>query len=186
VTSKTIIVAFAPGAKGFALSRWLLNNKLVFALADAGPQFKEINHTLAPWYNDVLFYYNNSSQDVYLTIDQMLSDPDSSDNTIKELIATSKNIPFEHALPGLVMTHHSTEIGLQRLKEILNATLIRITFLDAAQATESLVRKAQLDNIVLNFDHQYVPFLKKFDFAINVTLDQVNQLDLDFLKEQLL
>jgi hypothetical protein len=84
------------------------------------------------------------------------------------------------------MTHHSTEIGLQRLKEILNATLIRITFLDAAQATESLVRKAQLDNIVLNFDHQYVPFLKKFDFAINVTLDQVNQLDLDFLKEQLL
>ena len=76
----TLIVAFAPGARGFTLGKWLLNNKIACACMNSGSEFKEVNHTFVPWYNDVLFYFNNDTRDTYFKINELLLD-NSSDCT---------------------------------------------------------------------------------------------------------
>lgn len=188
MTIDTLIVAFAPGARGFTFGRWLLNNKIAHAYKNTSSEFKEVNHTFVPWYNDVLFCFDNDTRDTYLKINKLLLDDNSDFNQLLELISTTKHMPLKNqTIPGLVLTHHATSQGLKKLKKALNGTVIRITFLDAEQATQSMHRKMQLDNITTfnqsTYQTDYIPFLEDFDFATNVKLDQVNLLDLDFLKE---
>jgi hypothetical protein len=97
------------------------------------------------------------------------------------------------------LTHHATPQGLIKLKKALNGTVIRITFSDEEQASQSMHRKMKLDNDYLvamqldnvttfyesTYQSEYIPFLEDFDFAINVKLDQVNLFDLNFLKDNI-
>jgi tellurite resistance-related uncharacterized protein len=196
----TLIVAFAPGARGFTLGKWLLNNKIACACMNSGSEFNEVNHTFVPWYNDVLFHFNSETRDTYLKINELLLDTNLESSELMELIGTSKHIPFKtQTIPALVLTHHATPQGLIKLKKALNGTVIRITFSDEEQASQSMHRKMKLDNdylVAMQLDNvttfyesiyqsEYIPFLEDFDFAINVKLDQVNLFDLNFLKDNI-
>jgi len=187
----TLIVAFAPGARGFTLGKWLLNNNIACACMNSGSEFREVNHTFVPWYNDVLFYFNNETRDTYFKINELLLDNNSNSTQLLELIGTSKHIPLDNqTTPALVLTHHATPQGLAKLKKALDGTVIRITFSNADQALQSMYRKMQLDNVTTfyesTYQSEYIPFLQDFDFAINVKLDQVNLFDLNFLKDNIL
>ena len=70
--------------------------------------------------------------------------------------------------------------------------IIRITFESEDQAINALKRKRLLDNqqFDLNKDwgdlcDNYFPFLTKFKFTIDVPVNKVNNLELEFLKELL-
>lgn len=176
-----IIIAYAPGSRGATLGKWLLVNNFVQAKGNHGKTIKQTatNHTFTPYYNDVLFCFNHSSEKTFKLIEQQLDDPESTIENITQLVNCSHD---QVSSTGLILTHHASESGLYKLSQVLNATVIRVVFRDVQQARDAQIRKSQIENWPSNVsDHylekHYYPFINKFHFGIDITLDQINTFD---------
>jgi hypothetical protein len=191
IVSKNLILAFAPGSRGFLLSKWLYNNQLINAIFEKYHPSKLSytidgdNHSLTPFYNDVLFYWNTDSKEIYFKIEKELNKIPCDYAALTQLLATSKFLPSkENDRYNLILSHYGSSHGLLALKKVLNAQVIRI-ILDNSEANDCYYRKFGTHNGNSIIATTYYPFTENFDFAINVKLSQVENLDLDFLKELL-
>lgn len=188
---KNLILAFGPGSKGFLLSKWLYKNNLVNLLCppkNTNLIVDNINHHLSPLYNDVLFYWANEKQkQIYQEIETELSSVNIDILKIKKLLSlsqhktpTSSNNPY-----NLILSHHHTKDGLYALRSGLDATLCRITVRDLSQAQECHKRKFGHMSLNGYSNNYWQPWTESFDLSIDIALDKILELDIDFLKEKL-
>lgn len=190
--SKNLILSFAPGARGFLLSKWLYINQIVnFWAAPKSTvlNFDSNNHSLMPLYSDVLFRWKDEkTQRLFNDIENCLTQQEADCNYIQSLIAQSTNAicvgPNKNPY-NLILSHHGSAQGLSTLSKCLTARVIRITLNDSTQAKECYVRKFNEDPDPAYLSRYYGLYLNDYDFCINVKLDMVMNLDLDFLKEEL-
>jgi hypothetical protein len=191
--SQNLIVSFAHNARGFLLSKWLYSKGIVECCVNpTNLEFKidTTNHDLVPFYNDVLFSWQTPVEKVMFNLLQReLEIVRSPDTTIREILAQSNCKPHTgHSKYNLVLTHVSSYIGLKKLASILDAKVIRITFKDTAQADETFYRIVEKNSPLEAYDYErdnYYRFVANYDFCINVDLDRVIDLDLDFLVKEL-
>jgi hypothetical protein len=197
--SKNLILAFAPGSRGFLLSKWLYNNQLinvVFPPSDTSYVIDGNNHSLTPFYNDVLFSWDDTnSKKTYFNIEKEFQTTQCDHAVLAQLLSTSKFLPEkQNSRYNLILSHHGSNHGLSTLKTILNAQVIRIT-LTNSEIKDCYLRKfvnhkgnsRPSKSAVLDIlSTTYYPFLENFDFAINIKLSQVENLKLDFLIKELI
>jgi hypothetical protein len=193
--SRNLVVAFCPGARGFLLSRWLCKNIGANTYSHLFPNnlnsveynFSGNNHVFTPFYNDLLFLWKEKTKPVFNSIESELNSPDPSLAKLKNMLELSNHKPPDH-LDGysLIHTHHASSTGLQALSLALDAKLIRITLNNQEQGRQCYERKfgTPCSNLE-TLEQNYYPFIQNFDFSINVELNKVINLDLNFLKEML-
>jgi hypothetical protein len=201
--SKNLIVAFAPGSRGFLLSKWLYNNKLINVVGvensfELPYVINGDNHSFTPFYSDVLFHWNDTnSKEIYFKIEEELKKTKCNHAVLSQLLTTSKLVPDNHNNRyNLILSHCGLGNELLALKTVLQAQVIRIMLTDS-EIQDCFRRKfiTQIKNnktlwppknIVLDLlATTYYPFKENFDFAINIKLSQVENLELDFLIKEL-
>jgi hypothetical protein len=190
---KNLIISFAPGARGFLLGKWLINNQLGRAF-DSNTRLLPLNHDstnhdFTPIYNDLLLD-NRYSMENFQLVNQALSDDSNDIAQLSQLFFTSKFVRQDDTSGyDIILTHYSSFSALTKLKHVLNATIIRITFKDIEQANSSYLRKFNYSKItdadINDLESNYYTFIHKFEHGIDIPLDTVTNLDLEFLKEQL-
>jgi hypothetical protein len=182
-----LIVAFPPGAYGHRLGKWLVNNQIarIFNGYTQLDYSEPDNHNYQGYYSDTMFSENLSNE--------LIQHPNNRDKIYKLLdLSNYKPIDLSDKY-NLILTHYPTFRSLYELKLIFkNSKVIRITFNNQEQAQQTLSRKRILvnDTYDINKDlgnlcDNYFPFLYNYNFCINVPIDRVINLDLDFLKELL-
>jgi hypothetical protein len=186
--SKNLILAFAPGSRGFLLSKWLYNNQLVNLVYPPSDNFyitDSNNHALNPFYNDVLFCWNDDSKDTFFKIKKEIEKTNCDYTLVEQLLGTSKFLPNTHNdRHNLILSHQGSMHGLSALKTILNSLVIRIT-LTESEINECFIRKFGNLDFTEHTAKEYYSFKENCDFAINVSLSQVKNLELDFLIKEL-
>jgi len=193
---KWIIIAFATGSYGYKLGKWLVNNQLLTVdhrMSDMTSYANDLlknNHNYLGCFSDILL--SSSQQEDTIKKELFGQIPDF--NLIKKILANSNNIPKKtHNNTRLILTHYSQYRILYELTHIfIKSKIIRITFESEDQAINALKRKRLLDNqqFDLNKDwgdlcNNYFPFLNEFKFSIDIPVNKVEKLELDFLKELL-
>ncbi len=189
--NRNLIIAFAPGSRGFLLSKWLYNNRVVRTVSPPSNQeyiFDGDNHQVAPFYNDVLFTPTDQTKIIYDKINDEIIKDEYDYVLLKKLIKTSKQKPpiiNDLNQYNLILSHHSSYTGLATLGTILNAKIIRITLADTEQAKQCYQRKFNKIAKEQWLSTSYYPFIDNFDFAINIKLGTIEKLELDFLLKEL-
>jgi hypothetical protein len=187
---KNILLAYAPGSRGFMLGKWLIINGLATPkgnISGRNIQIDGVNDSFTPFYNDALFF--PSGTQIFDNVNKLLTNPESSVNDLVKIITTSKDQPLAPA-SNLIMTHHASESGLEKLGKAFNAHVLRVTFADRDQARDAQIRKSVLEGWITDvaeefLEKEYFPFIRNFSYSIDITMDQVNNLELDFLKSKL-
>lgn len=193
---KNLIISFARNARGFLLANWLYSKGIINCYGNPiVPSFnltrEDTNHGLVPFYNDVLFGWGTPEEkEIFTQLHNQLITVGSSVDVIKELFAKSKRLPVltTNKKYNLILTHLSGYVSLKKLADILDAKVIRITFKDTAQADETYYRRPLDVPSPDAYDYardDYYRFVVKYDFCINVELDNLLDLDLDFLLGEL-
>lgn len=192
---KNLIIAFAHNARGFYLSKWLFSQGIIECYCnppnDLSPKLNSTNHDMVPFYNDIIFNWRTSEEkELFDKLHHKLSTIGTASNEIIDLLDQSKNKPIQsyENKYNLILTHLSSYISLKKLSDTLSARVIRITFNDTKQAAETYYRIVNPNSPPEAFDYArdvYYKFIVNYDFCINVKLDDVLDLNLDFLIEEL-
>ena len=200
---KNLIVAFAPGSRGFLLSKWLYNNKLInVAVVENSSELPYIidgdNHSLTPFYSDVLFHWDDTnSKEIYFQIEEELKKTKCNHAVLSQLLNTSKLVPDNsNNRYNLILSHCGLGNELLALKTVLHAQVIRIMLTDSeirdcyhrkfiTPTRNNKTPRPPKNTILDTLATTYYPFKENFDFAINITLSQVENLELDFLIKEL-
>ena len=191
---KWIIVAFAPGAYGYKLGKWLANNKLVninnFENFVYTNSIDKNNHNYLGCFSDVLL--SSGQTEDYIKKELIGHFPNF--DLIKKILSNSLSIPLK-VVNGqkLILTHYSQYRVLFELSNLFtNTKVIRITFDSQDQAIDAIKRKRSLDKKSFELTNDwgdlcdnYFPFLNEFKFSIDIPVNKVEKLELDFLKELL-
>jgi hypothetical protein len=187
IDSKAIIICFAPGAFGFLLGKWLINNQLATPMSPQG-QMLDYNFDPDGTNHDYLPYYINELTTTARSNPRAQGMPSIEDDLHMGIIESDsiKNFPPTD-LPKLIHSHSGSQLAVEALKkQFTNARIIKIV-ITKQQAIDSIIRKSNsyddLEKRILNpsFDE----FIDKPGPDIDVTLDQVLTLDLKWLKEKL-
>ena len=189
--NKWIIIAFAPGSYGYKLGKWLISNKLATVnnlqyIVDSSLN----NHHYCGYFSDVLLS-DGKQED---TVKKELIGHFPNFNLIKSILSDSEHLPnnFTNGT-RLILTHYTQYRLLYELSLFFNnAKIIRIVFESHDQAIGAIKRKRSLDNQTFDLNNDwgdlcdnYFPFLNEFKFTIDVPVNKVKNLELNFLKELL-
>jgi len=192
--NKWIIIAFAPGSYGYKLGKWLANNQIVFVdhnmfvMTHYANDLLKTNHSYLGCFSDVLL--SSGQQEDIIKKELVGHFPDF--NLIKKILADSTTIPNKkHNNKHLILTHYSQYRVLYELSKMFNnSKVIRIIFESHEQAIDAINRKRSLDNQKFDLNNDwgdlcdnYFPFLNEFKFSIDIPVNKVEKLELDFLKE---
>ena len=193
---KWIIVAFAPGSYGHKLGKWLVNNQLStvdYSMVDIISYTNDLlknNHSYLSCFSDILL--SSGQQEDTIKKELVGHFPDF--NLIKKILANSTTIPNKtHNSTHLILTHYAQYRILYELSLLFNnAKIIRVVFESHDQAIGAIKRKRSLDNQKFDLNNDwgdlcdnYFPFLNEFKFSIDIPVNKVEKLELDFLKELL-
>ena len=191
---KWIIIAFAPGAYGYKLGKWLANNKLAninnFENFVYTNSVDKNNHSYIGCFSDVLL--SSGQTEDYIKKELFGHFPNVA--LITKTLSSSPSMPSKLLNDQqLILTHYSQYRVLYELSNLFtNSKIIRITFDSQDQAIDAIKRKRSLDKKPFDLANDwgdlcdnYFPFLNKFKFTIDIPVNEVNNLELDFLKELL-
>ena len=193
---KWIIIAFAPGSYGYKLGKWLVNNQLstvdhnMFDMISYTNDLLKNNHSYLGCFSDILL--SSGQQEDTIKKELVGHFPDF--NLIKKILANSNTIPKKtHNNTHLILTHYTQYRVLYELSKMFNnSKVIRIIFESHDQAIGAIKRKRSLDNQKFDLNNDwgdlcdnYFPFLNEFKFSIDIPVNKVEKLELDFLKELL-
>jgi hypothetical protein len=189
---KWIIVAFAPGAYGYKLGKWLANNRLAninnFENFVYYNSTDKNNHNYVGCFSDVLLSFGQTED--YIKKELIGHFPNL--HLITDILSSSISMPFKLVnAQQLILTHYSQYRVLYELSNLFTESkIIRITFDSQDQAIDAIKRKRSLDKKPFDLINDwgdlcdnYFPFLHKFKFTIDVPVNKVENLELDFLKE---
>ena len=193
---KWIIIAFAPGSYGYKLGKWLGNNQLALVdhrMSDMTSYANDLlknNHNYLGCFSDILL--SSGQQEDTVKKELVGHFPDF--NLIKKILANSNTITKKiHNGTHLILTHYAQYRVLYELSNMFNnSKVIRIIFDSQDQAIDAINRKRSLDNQKFDLTNDwgdlcdnYFPFLNEFKFSIDIPVNKVEKLELDFLKELL-
>ena len=185
-----LLIAFAPGSRGFLLAKWLYRNGIIhtpFVPDSVEYRIDGDNHHLIGFYNDVLFSFNDRTRDLFWELQSLLYAPSQDHERVRSILAHSQYpaLPSQSTKRNVMFTHHASAAGLQTLSSVLDADVLRITFADWQQLEDSYLRKYQAvtHNHTEYLEREYKEFLQDMDFAININVDRVRDLDLDHVLE---
>jgi hypothetical protein len=190
---KWLFVSFAPGANGYLLGKWLINNKICGIPFNNNDNFT-LNQTESNNHDYVGYLYDIFTGPTWSDrLELELSKNQFDQETIFTILSTTHTNVFSDQPYNLVLLHYSSYNVLRNLQKMFNnAKIIRIMFESEEQANDALKRKLQVDNLVDDKHYQigilvqdYYPYLFNFDFTIDILWQKVKALDLDFLKELL-
>ena len=193
--NKWIIIAFAPGSYGYKLGKWLANNQLstidhnMFDMINYTNDLLKNNHNYLGYFSDILL--SSGRQEDTVKKELVGHFPDF--NLIKKILANSNTIPKKTHNTHLILTHYTQYRVLYELSKMFNnSKVIRIIFDSQDQAIDALKRKRLLENQKFDLNNDwgdlcdnYFPFLNEFKFSIDIPVNKVEKLELNFLKELL-
>jgi hypothetical protein len=184
------IVSFAPGARGFKLAKFLINNQL--AHSDYFSPFfhndSQNTHHFQTAFTDVLLnWWTPEQKKSFLKTQSLIfsygQDTDWVQQELHQNLLTSDFCPRNPDLPHVICVHFPSLFGLRLLSNVCNAAkVIRITFDSVEQAKSTLERKCALANITLDptiFEQtlidNYLPFLYSHRDCVNIPLTLIEQ-----------
>lgn len=189
-----LIIAFAPGSYGHKLGKWLINNEVVNKLnptrsLEYAGNLLDNNHNYPTYFSDVLLpggTIGTTEDYIQKELAGHIPNFDLINNILKNSKAIYNPNPNKY---NLILTHYSRYRTLFELSNIFKSKTIRIVFDTPEQAQNAMERKRKLDNQDFDLDKEcgdlcdnYYPFLHKFNFTIDIPVNNVVNLDLEFLK----
>jgi len=169
-----VLIAFAPGSYGFLLGKWIINNKIAQPKDVDLPlvyNFNDNNHNYGPYYSELFLNSNNEFQEQLQL----------------GMVEVEKLPKYEStALPKLILTHIGNNSTLEILSKLfVNIRIIKI-LLNKTEAAESFTRKFNNTDAGRWISHYtYSEFIDSPGPDINVTVEQIINLNLDWIKEKL-
>lgn len=192
-----LLISFYPGARGFLLAKWLYRQELVtgvWRIKNADLKLDSTNHDIHSAFADLIFCYDtDKDKEFYNQFNAEILSTNCDVDKIKNILSQSRAHPNTPVVgqfngPCLLLTHLGSDIALDNMRKIFtDLTVIKIVFDSYQEYLECHERKySNLDFADNDWIVNGKDYIKEYHNGINVKFADVRQLNLDYLKGQLL